>query len=321
MSLTSFDVKALAHECGFDLCGIAPAEAFPELDGIRAWLARGFHGDMAWLARTADKRADPKLVLPEARSVIALGTLYNTDRPCSTEIADPAVAIVSRYAWGDDYHEVIGARLERLLATMRTRQGAAFAAKPYVDTGPVQERAFAQRAGLGWIGKNACLINPERGSWFFLSVILCALPLEPDATGLDQCGSCTLCLEACPTGALVDAGVLDARRCLSYLTIEVKGDLPIQWHDAMGARVFGCDICQDVCPYNQVAPVSRDPAWQPRPAFDHAPLAVLDAMSDQDLRAALRRSAMKRTGVGGLRRNIAIAKRNVGVAPREGDGS
>ncbi len=321
MSLTSPDVKALAQECGFDLCGIAPAEAFPELDGIRAWLARGFHGDMAWLARTAEKRADPRVVLPEARSVIALGTLYNTDRPCSTEIADPAVAIVSRYAWGDDYHEVIGARLERLLAAMRTREGAAFAAKPYVDTGPVQERVFAQRAGLGWIGKNACLINPGRGSWFFLSVILCALPLQPDAPGLDQCGSCTLCLEACPTGALVDAGVLDARRCLSYLTIEVKGDLPIEWHGAMGARVFGCDICQDVCPYNQVAPVSRDPAWQPRPAFDHAPLAVLDAMSDQDLRTALRHSAMKRTGVDGLRRNIAIATRNRGVAPHAGDGS
>jgi epoxyqueuosine reductase len=224
-------------------------------------------------------------------------------------VADRGIALVSRYAWGDDYHDVIRRRMDRLLSALEAQHGSSFAAKAYVDTGPVQERAFAQRAGLGWIGKNTCLINPEQGSWFFLSVILCALELEPDVPSFDRCGTCTLCLDACPTGALVDAGVLDSRRCLSYLTIEVKGPLPEEWRDAVGQHVYGCDVCQDVCPYNQVAPVSDDAAWQPRQAFDFVRLSDLDAMSDDQLRAALRRSAMKRTGIAGLRRNLALALR------------
>jgi epoxyqueuosine reductase len=320
MPLTTRDVKVLARDCGFDLCGVARAEAFSELRTLRDWLARGFHGEMHYLARSADKRCDPQLVLPGVRSVVTLGTLYHTDRPLSTEVADDGIALVSRYAWGDDYHEVIGARMQTLLARLRERHGD-FAAKPYVDTGPVQERAFAQRAGLGWIGKNTCLINPRQGSWFFLSVILCDLDLDADDPGVDRCGACTLCLDACPTGALVEAGVMDARRCLSYLTIEVKGDLPREWHDAVGSHVYGCDVCQDVCPYNQMAPVSGDPAWQPRPAFDRVRLADLDAMSDAELRAALRGSAMKRTGVRGLRRNITVARRRAGDATdAAGDG-
>jgi epoxyqueuosine reductase len=309
MPLTASEVKSLARSCGFDLCGIAPAEAFPELDGLREWLARGFHGEMHYIARSADKRCDPQLVVPGARSVIALGTLYNTRRPYSTEIADPAVAVISRYAWGDDYHDVIGQRMRQLLDALRAHHGAPFDARPYVDTGPVQERVFAQRAGLGWVGKNGCLINPGQGSWFFLSVVLSNLSLEPDAPGLDQCGTCSLCIEACPTGALVAPGVLDARRCLSYLTIELKGDVPEEFHAAVGSRIYGCDVCQDVCPFNQAAPVSDDPAWQPRPAFDLMKLADLSARPDDDWRVALRRSPMKRTGVRGLRRNLAIATR------------
>jgi epoxyqueuosine reductase len=307
MPLTASEVKALARDCGFALCGIARAEAFPELAGLHEWLARGFHGEMAYLARSADKRCDPRRVLPSARSVIALGTLYNTDRPYSTEVADAGLALISRYAWGEDYHEVIGRRMRRLIAAMGERHGAAFEAKPYVDTGPVQERAFAQRAGLGWVGKNGCLIDPDQGSWFFLSVILCDLPLETDEPAFDRCGTCTLCLDACPTQALVSPGVLDARRCLSYLTIELKGDVPAAFHAAFGSHVYGCDICQDVCPFNQTAPVSADPAWQPRPAFDLVRLADLARMSDEALRAALRHSPVKRTGVGRLRRNVSLA--------------
>ena len=319
MSLTAGDVKVLARECGFDLCGVTRAEAFPELQALREWIARGFHGDMAYLARSCDKRTDPGLVLPGARSVVALGTFYNTDRPSSTEVADPEIALVSRYAWGDDYHEVIGERMRRPAGASPGAPRCGLLAKPYVDTGPVQERVFAQRAGLGWIGKNTCLINPQQGSWLFLSVILCDLELEADAPGVDQCGSCTLCLDACPTGALVGAGVMDARRCLSYLTIEVKGDLPAEWHDAIGSHVYGCDICQDVCPYNQMAPVSHDPAWQPRPAFDFVRLADLEAMTDEALRDALRGSAMKRTGVRGLRRNLAVARRHPAAGASGGD--
>jgi epoxyqueuosine reductase len=315
MSVTAVEVRSLAKACGFDLCGIAPAEAFPELGRLRGWLASGFHGDMAYLARSVDKRCDPALVLPGARSVIALGTLYNTARPYSTDIADGDRALVSRYAWGDDYHDVIGDRLRRLVEAIGHRHGAPMAARPYVDTGPIQERVFAQRAGLGWIGKNGCLINRDAGSWFFLAVILTDLALDPDDPGLDQCGTCTLCLEACPTAALIAPAVMDARRCLSYLTIEVKGDLPETLATALGSRVFGCDICQDVCPYNQDAPVSADPAWQPRPAFDVVRLVDLANLREEALRVALRGSAMKRAGVAGIRRNVALA-----LAARPGHG-
>jgi len=251
-------------------------------------------------------------VMAAAGAVIVLGTVYNTARPYSTEITDPREARLSRYAWGDDYHDVIGRRLEALLQWMREVSHAPFDARWYVDTGPIQERVYAQHAGLGWIGKNTCLIHPHLGSWLFLSEIICSLPLEPDVPGVDQCGNCTLCLEACPTGALVEPAVMDATRCVAYLTIELKGPVPDQWHAAIGTHVYGCDICQEVCPWNQRPALSTDPAWQPRPAFDRPSIDDLDALSDDDLRRALKGSAMKRAGSKGLRRNLEIARRNAG---------
>jgi epoxyqueuosine reductase len=305
-------VKRRASELGFDLCGIAAAGDVPAQAAFAEWIANGYAGEMHYLARTADKRADVRHVLPTARSVIVLGTQYNVDRPYSTEIADPQRALISRYAWGDDYHDVIGRRLDALVAWMREASDEAFDARAYVDTGPVQERAYAQQAGLGWVGKNTCLINHELGSWLFLSEVICSLALEPDERGFDRCGTCTLCLEACPTGAFVQPGVMDARRCLSYLTIELKGDIPGQWHEAVGAHVYGCDICQEVCPWNHGAPHSPDPAWQPRPAFDGVTIDALASRSDAELRAAMKGSAMKRTGVKGLRRNLVLALRRTG---------
>ena len=224
--------------------------AFPELHFLREWLDRGYAGEMHYMHRTAERRADVRAVLPSARSVISLGVVYNADRPYSTENADPAVAAIARYAWGDDYHVEIGGRLSRLVERLRAAAGDSFEARAYVDTGPVQERVYAQYAGLGWIGKNTCLINPELGSWIFLAAIVTNLALEPDAPGLDQCGTCTLCLEACPTGALVEPRVLDSTRCLSYLTIELKGAIPVEHRDAVGEHAYGCDICQEVCPWN-----------------------------------------------------------------------
>jgi epoxyqueuosine reductase len=187
-----------------------------------------------------------------------------------------------------------------------------------VDTGPVQERAYAQHAGIGWIGKNSCVIHPELGSWLLLGEIVCSLPLETDATALDRCGTCTLCLEACPTQALVAPGVLDSSRCISYLTIEHRGDVPGSLRPAIGSHVFGCDVCQEVCPWNAVAPVSSDPRWQPRPAWVDRPLADLLASSDAQLQGSLKGSAMKRAKLAGLRRNLEIASANAAAPPEIG---
>jgi epoxyqueuosine reductase len=265
---------------------------------------------MQYLHRSADRRADVRRILPSARSVIVTATIYNVDRPYSTECADPERAHIARYAWGDDYHDVIGGRLDRLLAWMREAAGTPFEARRYVDTGPVQERVYAQHAGIGWIGKNTCVINAQHGSWLFLGEIISDLPLDPDEPAIDRCGTCTLCLEACPTGAIVAPGVLDSTRCISYLTIELRGEIPAALRGAIGAHVYGCDVCQEVCPWNGVTTTSADPAWQPRPAWDMRTIVGLSRMSDDEMRAALRGSAMRRTRLEGLRRNIAAAMEN-----------
>src|SRR5437773_8064490 len=215
--MTSTDIKKKARELGFDACGIAPADDFAELKFFSEWIDRGYAGEMEYLRRSADLRRDVRRILPSAKSVIVLATVYNVDRPYSTECADPARASIARYGWGDDYHDVVGRRLDALLAWMRDTSREPFDARRYVDTGPVQERVYAQYAGIGWIGKNTCVINPELGSWLFLGEIVCSLSLDPDPPALDQCGTCTLCLEACPTAALVAPGVLDSTAWLSYL--------------------------------------------------------------------------------------------------------
>jgi epoxyqueuosine reductase len=310
--LSSAVVKAEAVAVGFDLCGIAPVQSHRELTFLHEWLAGGYAGEMHYLHRTADRRTDVRAVMPSAQSVISLGVIYNTDRPYSNQENDPKRAAVARYAWGDDYHVVIEQRLAQLLARLRQISREEFEARAYVDTGPVQERVYAQYAGLGWIGKNTCLINEDLGSWIFLSEIICSLPLEPDAPAFDQCGSCARCLEACPTGALVDAGVLDATRCLSYLTIELKGAIPEEHRSAIGRHAYGCDICQEVCPWNIAPGIGKSSAdeWQPRPGLDSAGLLDLWNRSDDELRSLLRGSAMKRAGVKRLRRNVAVALGN-----------
>jgi len=261
-------------------------------------------------------RSDVRHILPSTQSVIVTATNYNTPRPYSTAIVDPGVAKIARYAWGDDYHDVIGARLDALVEWMRTTSTEPFDARAYVDTGPVQERVYAQYAGIGWIGKNTCVINAELGSWIFLGAVICTLPLDADVPSLDQCGTCTLCLEACPTHALVAPGVLDSTRCISYLTIELRGELPADRQADLGSHVYGCDVCQEVCPWNAIAPRSSDPAWQPRTAWDAVDLRTLRARGDEEMAVALRRSPMRRTKTEGLRRNVAIALRNAEEADR-----
>ena len=315
--MTGAEIKTKARELGFDVCGIAAAREWPELQGFREWLDRGYAGDMAYLHRTADRRADVRNVMPSAKTVIVVGVNYNTDRPYSVECADPMRARVARYAWGDDYHDVIGRRLDALVAWMHAQHPDPFEACAYVDTGPVQERVYAQYAGIGWVGKNTCLINSDLGSWLFLAEIICSLPLETDQPALDQCGTCMLCLEACPTEAIRSPGVLDATRCISYLTIEHRGEIPATLAPLVGAHVYGCDICQEVCPWNAVAPRSADPAWQPRRAWDAVDLRALHARSDDELAASVKGSAMKRAKVQGLRRNIQTALDNAEATKTE----
>lgn len=309
-------VKREAAAAGFDLCGVAPAASFPELAFLRHWLDRGYAGEMHYMHRTAERRADVRNVLPGARSVISLAVVYNTDQPYSTENADPSRAAIARYAWGDDYHVVIEARLDAMVERLRGMAGDGFEARAYVDTGPVQERVYAQHAGLGWIGKNTCLINQELGSWIFLAAIITNLQLDPDAPSLDQCGTCTLCIEACPTSAIVEPYVLDSTRCISYLTIELKGAIPEEHRHAVGEHAYGCDICQEVCPWNlsPSVPASPDRAWQARDGLAAPKLLELWRRSDDELRALLKGSAMKRAGITRLRRNLATAIANAGDA-------
>jgi epoxyqueuosine reductase len=312
--LTSDAVKLRARELGFDLCGVAPAGAFPELGFLREWIDRGYGGTMAYLPRTADRRGDVRRVLPSARCVIMTGTLYNSDQPYSVERGDPGVAEVARYAWGEDYHDVLKRRLDTLLAWMREQHPEPFDARAYVDTGPVQERIYAQYAGLGWIGKNTCVINPELGSWMLLAEIICSLALEPDAPALDQCGSCTLCLDACPTGAFVEPHVLDATRCISYLTIEYRGEIPEEHRKGIGRHIFGCDICQEVCPWNAMAAKAND-KWRTLGALSRLKLEELATGTDEALAELIDGTPLTRAGVKGLRRNLAVALGNLSDVP------
>ena len=297
-----------ARALGFDLVGFAGAcVPEPESGRLGSWLERGYQGSMGWIARNADRRSDPALVLPGVKTIVSVGINYYTS---ARHQHIPGTGKVSRYAWGDDYHDVIAARLDALLAWMREHSTQRFDARAYVDTGPVQERVYARHSGIGWIGKNTCVINPEVGSWIFLAEIICSLPLEVDEPALDQCGTCALCIEACPTRALVEPGVLDSTRCISYLTIEQRGPIPDELTTAVGLHVYGCDVCQEVCPWNQMAPSSGDPAWQRRPAWTRASVSALARLDDAELRNAMRGSSMRRTKVTGLRRNLRVALEN-----------
>jgi epoxyqueuosine reductase len=307
--LSTAAIKQKSKELGFDLCGIAPIGAFPELAFLREWIDRGHAGTMGYLPRSAERRADVRRVMPSARSVIMTGTIYNSATPYSTERNDPGHGEVARYACADDYHDVLGGRLDALLAWMRDEHPGPFDARPYVDTGPVQERVYAQYAGLGWIGKNTCVINPEVGSWILLAEIICSLPLEPDQPSLDQCGTCTLCLDACPTHALVEPRVLDATKCVSYLTIEYRGAIPDELREGVANHLFGCDICQEVCPWNAMAP-SANQTWPSRPELNLLQITDVSATSDTQLVEMIAGTPLTRAGVKGLRRNLEISLRN-----------
>ncbi len=313
--LTSADVKTKARELGFDACGVAPAGDLPELEFFQEWIARGYAGSMAYLERSADRRAGVGQVMPSARTVIVTATVYNTARPYSTECADSSRAQIARYAWGDDYHDVIGARLDALIAWMREIAPQPFDARAYVDTGPVQERVYARHAGIGWIGKNTCVINPELGSWVFLGEIICSLPLDTDAPALDQCGD----LHALSRG-VSDAGARGARRARLEPLHLVPDDRASRRHSG-GARVPPSDrTSMAAISVRKCAPgtASRRPRrirrGSPGRAWDQPALVDLSRMPEDVLHAALRGSAMRRAKAAGVRRNVAIALENIETA-------
>ena len=309
-------VKRHALEAGFDEARIADPKAPPVLAHFRPWVELGRAGTMDYLTSQADRRSDVTVAFPWARSVVVAALQYDTPHPYSTEAPEDA-AWIARYAWGDDYHEVVRARLEAL----RTALGRAFGAfdsRAYVDTGPVAEKAYAVAAGLGSYGKNTCVLNQRLGSWFFIGVLITDLELSPDAPTSDICGSCRACLDACPTKAFPEPYVLDARRCISYLTIEVKDAIDPELRGSMGRQVFGCDICQDVCPWNRKRVVSGGASFEPRPGNVAPSFEELARLSPAEFQERFRKNPIKRSKRRGLLRNVAVAIGNAGSSKHAG---
>jgi len=314
-------VKQAAREAGFDLAGIAPVRDAPELNYFPEWIAAGHAGEMKYMeARNESgnlKRASLQNAAPWARSVIVCALNYNTAQPYSTQVNDPQRGWISRYAWGEDYHDAVMERLRVVEQHLRREcddSEAPMQTRCYVDTGPLVERVYAKYAGVGWIGKNTCILNQKLGSWLFLGVILTSLELEPDLPAPDRCGTCTRCIDACPTDALIAPYELDANRCIAYLTIEKRGTIPEDIRDGIGRHVFGCDICQDVCPWNRKAPVTSAAEFQPREGLVDPALEWLAEMTAEEFREKFRGSPVRRTKHNGLRRNAVIAMGNSGDA-------
>jgi epoxyqueuosine reductase len=309
-------VKALALAVGFDIAGVASADPGRDTRFLHEWLARGYAGEMAWIGRRAEEREDPRRVLPGARSVVCVGLVYD---PGPRDPAPPGVFEVARYAGGDDYHDVLVDRLRAFEAGLPALVGEPVRSRGYVDTGPVLERVFAARAGLGWIGKNTCLIDPSLGSYLFLGVVITDLALPPNATEPDHCGSCRACLDVCPTDAFPEPYVLDATRCISYTTIELRGPIPGDLREGHGAWGFGCDLCQEVCPWNQRErrrvpddPLGLRARIAPRPEWLRPTIGWVLGLSEERWREATRRTALRRTRYRGLLRNALVAAGNAG---------
>jgi len=302
-------IKHRAMELGFELAGIAAAGPADGFDRLRAWLDRGFAGDMSYMHKHAEARRHPSSILPDVRSVVMLGMNYN---PAVASPEKPLSGKIARYARGEDYHNVLRRRLNQLLAWVQSEVPDC-RGRGVVDTAPLLERDFARRAGLGWFGKNTMLLNKQLGSYFFLGALLLDLDLEPDlGQETDHCGTCTACLDACPTQAFVEPGLMDARRCISYLTIELKGSIPVELREPMGAWAFGCDVCQEVCPWNHKAPPGKEPALAGRPDLESVDLIELLGLGPEEFRQRFRGTALTRTKRRGLLRNAAIVLGNQG---------
>jgi epoxyqueuosine reductase len=302
-------LKAEALGLGFDLVGVARANRVADDDRLAEWLTRGYHGTMAWMANHFEKRVDPRELVPGCRSIVCVGLLYH--RPAG-EAPQPEELEVATYAWGEDYHRVLKGKLGRLLERGRALEPT-FEGRAFVDSAPVMDKYWAERAGLGWRGKNTNLLNVRLGSFLFLGEILTTAELVPDLPGTDHCGTCTRCIEACPTGALVEPYVLDARRCISYWTIEHRDALDPAEEEAVGEWLFGCDVCQDVCPWNRDAPTATEERLTPHGDAWPATLDDLLTLSPDEFRRRFGDTAVERTRRRGLVRNAAIVAGNTGL--------
>jgi epoxyqueuosine reductase len=322
ISQLASSVKKAATHAGFDVSGIAPASDFAELKYFPEWIAAGRAGEMKYMEARDEagklRRASLRSAFPWACSVVVCAINYNTAEPYSTEARGSQAGWISRYAWSrEDYHHSVLRRLHAVEGEIRKLveresqdEAAAIQSRCYVDTGPLVERVYAKYAGVGWTGKNTCLINQKLGSWLFLGVIVTSIELVPDLPAPDRCGSCTRCIDACPTSAFVGPYQLDASRCISYLTIEKRGEIPLDLREGMGRHVFGCDICQDVCPWNRKAPATTQPEFLPREGLVNPALAWLAEMSEEQFHEKFRGSPVRRAKRSGVRRNAAIAMGN-----------
>jgi epoxyqueuosine reductase len=320
------ELRRLCLEAGFDRAGFAEAGPAPHAAHLEEWLARGYAGAMGYMERSPERRADPRRVVPGARTVFALALHYGSPEPSerscrsleeARRLASSGKGEISRYARGTDYHRVLESRLKRLCQTLRERHpGHRF--RYYADTGPVLERSWAEAAGLGWIGKNGCAIDPRRGSYFFIGTVLTTLEVAPDRPSADHCGSCRLCIDACPTAAIVEPYRIDSRRCISYLTIENRGPMEEGLREQVGGLVFGCDICQEVCPFNRPERLEGEPELASRPENLRPALEELARLSAAGFAARFPKSAVKRARSRGLLRNVLIAIGQSGRADLRG---
>jgi epoxyqueuosine reductase len=309
-SALSAQIKHRAQQLGFELVGISPVKAPPHEQSFAQWLRQGFSGELTYMARTEALRREPRELVPWAESVISVGLNYFTP-PARPAPSGETTGWISRYAWGDEYHDLMKRKLQSLLESIEQLAGAPVQGRAFVDSGPVLERDHAGVAGLGWIGKNTQLISPKKGSWFFLGELFVDCPLAYDRPIRDRCGKCDLCLKACPTQAFVGPYILDARRCISYLTIELKGSMPRHLRPLVGNHIFGCDICQEVCPYNVKAQATAESAFGARPGLYAPQLTPLLSLSAAEFRQRFRGSPILRAKRRGFLRNVAVALGNL----------
>jgi epoxyqueuosine reductase len=302
-------IKEEAKSLGFDLVGISPIGPFPESVFYPKWLESGYGGEMKYLERQKDAKMTPDSALPGARSVVVCAMNYNVQQPRTSY--DRMRAWISRYAWGEDYHEAVNRKLQQLASWIE--QNSTHRTRAYVDTGPLLERVYAKYAGIGWFGKNTCIINQRAGSWLFLGCILTDVELEPDAPAPGRCGTCTRCIDACPTHAILEPYVLDSRKCIAYTTIELRGGIPEADREGIGHHLFGCDICQDVCPWNNKSPYSINPAFAPKQGLFWPDLKRLLDLNEDEWRQLVRGTSMKRAKIKGLLRNLMVVAGNSGV--------